>query len=195
MTEPLEPDILSQLRSLLRDHMTLMMGFAEGQVLAARAAELRLLDISPPELARRTRAFTGPMLKVASLLAQRARDLVQMIDRALDSADDKTIALVAAGVATATRSIVAFGRAVAPLVSPAVIFTGVTGVTLLNLAGDPNAETLRAALTYIVENANALAAFASHDAQLKVWLDWLISEIRRNLPVATKDGLQGQARQ
>ena len=97
MTEPLEPDVLSQLRSLLRDHMTLMMGFVEGQALAARAAELRLLEIPPLELARRTRAVTAPMLQVASLLAQRARTLVQAIDRALDTADEKTIALVAAG--------------------------------------------------------------------------------------------------
>ncbi|MGZ9074126.1 MAG: hypothetical protein ACXW3G_14745, partial [Rhodoplanes sp.] len=62
------------------------------------------------------------------------------------------------------------------------------------LAGDPNAETLRAALTYIVQNANALAAFAAHDPQLKAWLDRLISEIRRNIP-DTKVGLPGQARQ
>lgn len=185
MTEPLEPDILSQLRSLLRDHMTLMMGFAEGQALAARAAELRLLDIPAPELARRTRAITAPMLQLGSLLAQHARALVQAIDRALDKADEKTFALITAGVATGTHSIVAFGRAVAPFVTASAVGASLTGLNAFDLAGDPNAETVKAALIYIVENADALAAFASHDAQLKVWLDWLISEIRRNIPTAT----------
>jgi hypothetical protein len=194
MTERLEPDILSQLRSLLRDHMTLVMGFAEGQALAARAAELRLLEIPPAEIARRTHAVTGPMLSVASLLAQHARALVRAIDRALDMADEKTVALVAAGVSTATRSIVAFGRAIAPIVVPVTIVSTVAGANLSNLAGDPNAETLRAALTYIVQNTNAIAAFATHDPQLKTWLDWLISEIRRNI-TETEDGLPGQARQ
>jgi hypothetical protein len=78
------------------------------------------------------------MLQVALLLAQRARTLVQAIDRALDTA-----ALVAAGVSTATRSIVAFGRAVAPIVGPAAIVAGLAGANLSSLAGDPNAETLR----------------------------------------------------
>ena len=134
------------------------------------------------------------MLSVASLLAQHARALVRTLYRALDAADERTIALVAAGVSTATRSIVAFGRAVAPIIGPVAIASTLAGVNLSNLAGDPNAETLRAALTYIVQNADAIAAFATHDPQLKTWLDWLISEIRRNT-IETKAGLPGQARQ
>ena len=156
MAEQLEPDILSQLRSLLRDHTAFVLGFAQGQDLAARAAQLRLLDVEPTELASRARGVLRPMLGVSHLLANRARTLVRALDRALDVGDDKTLALTEAAVATATRSIIAFG--------------------------DPNAEALRAAISYIVHNANALAAFASHDAELRRWLDWVISEIRRNLP-------------
>jgi hypothetical protein len=72
MTEPLEPDVLSQLRSLVRDHTTFIMGFAEAQKLAARAAALQLLDIQPAELAHRARAVLAPMLD-ASLASGAAR--------------------------------------------------------------------------------------------------------------------------
>ncbi len=181
-TQRLEPDVLSQLRSLLRDHTTFIMGFAQGQELASRAAALRLLDVKPADLAQRARGVLAPMLDVSSLLAKHARSLVQTIDRALDASDDMTLALVGAAVSAATRSIIAFGRAVAPIIAPVAVATSITGINASTLSGDPNAEALRAALTYLIENANALAAFASHDAQLKAWLDWLISEIRRNLP-------------
>jgi hypothetical protein len=182
MAEQLEPDVASQLRSLLRDHMTFIMGFAQGQELAARAAALRLLEVEPAELGRRAKAVFSPMLSASSLLAKRATILIRMLDRALDRTDDQTLALVTASVSAATRSIVAFGRAVAPVAAGTAIVASLTGVNLGTLTGDPNAETLRAALFYMRENANALAAFASHDAQLKVWLDWLISEIRRDVP-------------
>ena len=187
MTERLEPDILSQLRSLLRDHTTFIMGFAQGQELATRAAALRLLDIRPADLAQRARGVLAPMLDTSSLLALHARALIQAIDRALDTSDEMTLALIGAAVAAATRSVIAFGRAVVPIVMGTAVASTLTGINVSTLMGDPNAETLRAALTYLVQNANALAAFATHDAQLKVWLDWLISEIRRNKDI-TDDG-------
>jgi len=101
---------------------------------------------------------------------------------ALATTDDITVALASAGVSAATRSIVSFGRALAPYVAVTAAITGATGITLTALAGDPNAETLRAALSFFVQHANNLAAFISHDAQLEQWVNWLISEIRRNIP-------------
>ncbi len=182
MSERLEPDILSQLRSLLRDHTTFIMGFEQGQELAARAAALRALDVRVGDLAARSRGIFVPMLRTRFLLATNAQTLVQSIDRTLDVVDEKTTALVGAAVAVGTRSIIAFGRAVAPLVAPAVVVSSLTGVNLSTLMGDANGEAIRAAATYLAQNANALSAFASHDAQLKLWLDWLISEIKRNAP-------------
>ena len=169
---------VSQLQSLLRDHTTFIMGFHEGQELAARAAALRLLEVERVELARRARSVLTPMLDTSSLLAQQARTLIKAIDRALEAIDEATYALIGAGVATATHSIIAFGRALAPYAGGAAVVAGLTGVNMATLSGDPKAEALRAALSYLAHNANALTAFAVHDAQLKVWLDWLISKIK-----------------
>ncbi len=184
MSERLEPDILSQLRSLLRDHTTFIMGFEQGQELSTRAAELRALDVKVGDLAVRSRGMFVPMLATGLLLATKARTLIQSVDRTLDIVDEKTLAVVTAAVTVGTRSIIAFGRAVAPVVTGVAVVTSITGINVSTISGDLNAETLRAALTYLTQNANALAAFASHDAQLKLWLDWLISEIRRNAPPA-----------
>lgn len=181
MADGIEPDILSELRSLIRDHTTFIMGFSEGQELTARAAALRVLDIDRDELRVRTHRILGPMLTTKSLLARRAAVLIQGVNRALDAADDVTYALLSASVATATRSLVAFGRAIAPIATGAAIFSGVTGANISNLAGDPNAEALRAALSYLIHNGNSLIAFAAHDAQLKAWLAWLLSEIQKEV--------------
>lgn len=182
LIEPLEPDVLSQLRSLMRDHTALIMGFAQGQELAAKAAALRLLDLQPADLAKSSHNALAPMLATPSLLAEHASTLIRVIDRALEGSDEITLALASAGISTATRSIVAFGRALAPYVVATAAVSGVTGINIMTLAGDPNAETLRAALRFFIEHANVLAAFVSHDVQLEQWVNWLISEIRRSVP-------------
>jgi hypothetical protein len=186
MVEALEPDILSELRSLVRDHTTFIMGFSEAQELTARAAALRILDIGNNELRTRTQRVLQPMLATKLLLARHAAILVQGINRALEVADDATYALLSASVAAATRGIVAFGRAVGPLVAGTAVVSGLTGVNVLTLGGDPNAEALRAALTYLAHNGNSLLAFAAHDAQLKVWLGWLLQEIQKAASASKK---------
>lgn len=178
ITEPLEPDVLSQLVSLTRDHAAFIMGFSEAEKLSERVAKLKLLDVGIQEFARLAHGVLVPMLRTRLLLARRAHALVDALSRALDSTDDKTVALIGAGVATATRAVIAFGRAVAPYAPYVAVFSGITGVTALTLAGDPNGEAIRAALRYLSENADALSAFATHNEQLKIWLDWLVGEIR-----------------
>jgi hypothetical protein len=182
MTPPLEPEVLAQLQSLVRDSMAFILGFADGQELASRAAAVRLLNIEPDELARRSHGVLSPMVCEPSLLASRANSLVRAIDRALDTADDKTLALVSAAVGTTTRSVVAFGRAAALVVTTMAVVASASGANISNLAGDPNAETIRTAIKFLLENANAISAFAAHDNRLQAWLDWLISEIRLNIP-------------
>lgn len=187
LLEPLEPDVLALLRALLRVHTAFIMGFPEAEELERRARALALLDVPLAELARRARAVLAPMLRVPSLLTCRAKALVQMLDRALDQADERTVALVGAGVATATEGIVAFGRAVTPFVVVAATAAGVSGYTIKDLVGDPNAEALKAALSYLIQNGRTLLAFACHNPQLQAWLEWLIEEVRRSAPLGSRE--------
>jgi hypothetical protein len=173
--------ILANLTQLARDHAAFVMGFAQGRDLAARAATLRQLGGNPDEQSRRAKAVLAPMLSAAGLLAERASRMIGMIDRALDVPDEKTHMILGAATAVATRSVVSFGRAVAPLLPHALVVGAAVGSPLdvgMKLSGDPNWESLRAAMLYLRDNADALASFASHDHVMRRWLEWLIDQIK-----------------
>ena len=71
---------------------------------------------------------------------------------------------------------------------------GVSGYTVKDLVGDPNAEALKAALSYLIQNGRTLIAFACHNPQLQAWLEWLIADrTQPRRPQAT--GLEGAGRQ
>ncbi len=173
--------IVSQLTSLTREFAGLIMGFKQGQELALRASELAKLNLSNQQQGQQISGVLKPMAQTASLLADRAKRLVQMLDRAIDTADEKTVAVLGAATATATRSIVAFGRAMQPHLKTAGVASAVAGSQLdliLKLSGDPNGDALRAAMLYLSGNADALYSFANHDPVMRRWLDWLIGEIK-----------------
>jgi hypothetical protein len=173
--------IMASLTQLARDHAAFVMGFTQGRELAARAAALRQLGPSSREHGRRAKDVLNPMLSVAGLLAERAGRMIGMIDRALDASDEKTIVLAGAATAVATRSIVSFGRALAAGWLPLTIASAVVGTPVditMKLSGDPNWETIRAAMIYLRDNASALSAFASHDPVMRRWLEWLIEQIK-----------------
>jgi hypothetical protein len=114
------------------------------------------------------------MLAAERLLASRARSLVSAIGRAYDEKDAIGFALLAAGMETGKNGIIAFGRALHP-----VLLTAGAVDIALTLAGDPSADTLRLACIYLRDNADAVCAIAASDPQLNAWVNWLISRIRR----------------
>jgi hypothetical protein len=114
------------------------------------------------------------MLETRRLLAERAQTLVRSLNRAIEELDAKTFAFLAGAVETGKNGLIAFGRAFHPV----ILLTG--GVdAALTLGGDPNAETLRATLLYLHNNAHAIFAFAASDPQLTAWLSWLIESISK----------------
>lgn len=184
--------ILASLVQLSRDHAAFIMGFEQGRDLAARAVNLSQLGHDAVEHGQRAKAVLAPMLSVAGLLAEKANRMIKMIDRALSVSDERTMALVGSATAVATRSVVAFGRAVSPLVRPVVVGGALFGAPVevaMKLSGDPNWETIRAAMIFLRDNAPALASFAGHDPVLRRWLEWLIEQIR--LHGASNDGDAG----
>lgn len=173
--------IISNLAQLARDLAAFLMGFEQGRQLAARATALRQLDLATGEQGLRVRAVLSPMLSTGGLLAERAGLMVRAIDRAFDIWDERTLHLLGAATAVATRGVVSFGRAIQPVLPYAVTVSALTGSPIdvaMKLTGDPNWETLRAAMLYLRENADALAIFASHDQILRRWLEWTIDQIK-----------------
>ena len=77
MTEPLEPDILAQLRSLTRDHAAFILGFSLGRRLLARAQALRDIDRPQEDIRKETVAILRPMATTGDLLAPSASRLVR----------------------------------------------------------------------------------------------------------------------
>jgi hypothetical protein len=170
--------ILSQLSSLMRDHSGFIMGYDEALALNAKAAELHRLEISPQILAEQAEAVLKPMLTTSGLLAEKATRVVVALDRALDIADEKTIALVTSSIIAATKNIVSFGRAIRPLLIPLTIVVGTPVDISMKLSGDPNWEAIRAAMHYLIENRQAITAFAAHDSVFIRWSNYLIDIIK-----------------
>jgi hypothetical protein len=174
ITPPLEPETLAEFRALLRDHTAFILGFDTGRKLTARAAALHAVEQRPEAIKDTALAVLRPMLKTRRLLADKAQHLVLSLTRAFEDLDAKTFAVLVAGVETGKNGLIAFGRALHPVI---LSFGSVD--LAMTLAGVPNAETLRATALYLHNNGDALIAFVASDPQLSEWLLWLIERARR----------------
>jgi hypothetical protein len=183
MTEPLEPEVLGELRSLTRDHTAFVMGFAEGQALTARAQALHDVGRHPDEIAATANAVLRAMLTSPRLLADRAQHLVRSLTRAFEDLPYQALPLVASGYETGKNGLIAMGRTLHPL---SVLSVATDAARIL--AGDAQADTLRMTLTYLHENSNAILALAASDQQLTEWLVWLTARARKFL-TEIDDGL------
>jgi hypothetical protein len=169
ITEPLEPEPLGELRALMRDHTAFVLGFTAGRELMARAEALRDAERPLEVIKATTLAILRPMLETKHLLAERAQHLVQSLSRALTEIDTQALSLLASGSETGRNGLIAFGRALHPL----LILAGSVDVVLM-VSGNAQADTLRTTISYLRDNADAIAAFAASDPQLSTWLTWLL---------------------
>jgi hypothetical protein len=177
-------DMVSQLVSLTRDYAAFIMGFKQAQELALKAAEISKLDLSKADQASQIFNVLEPMLKVKNLLAENAGRLFSSLSRATDKVDDATVALLGAGVSNTRNALVGFGRAVQkhPILATTILVAGSPLDVAMKLSGDPNWETIRAAMLFLSENTDVLYAFANHDPVMRRWLEWLIQEIKKVEP-------------
>ena len=168
MTEALEPEVLGDLRALVRDHAAFILGFATGQVLTVRAQALHDADRPPREIAAAVMAVLHAMIARPRLLATKARHLVRSLTRALEELEYWSLPLVSGGYETGKNGLIAMGRTL----HPTLVLAGAADVARI-LAGDVQADTLRTALLYFHENAKPIVAFAVSDSQMREWLEWL----------------------
>ncbi len=98
------------------------------------------------------------------------------LTRALQLIETSAYTVLASGSEPGKNGLIAFGRAVHPL----LVIAGSADVVRI-LAGDPNPDTLRTALLYLRDNADAIAAFTATDPQLNGWLAWLMGRTKELL--------------
>ena len=165
VTEPLEPEVLGGLRGLIRDHTAFVLGFAAGRDLMERAEQLRRPERPLAEIKATSVDILRPMVDFHSLLTEQAQRLVSSLLRAFNEFGTESLSLIASGSETAKNGVIAFGRAVHPLL---ILAGGVDVIRML--AGDAQVDTLRMTLNYLHDNGPAVAAFASIDPQLSSWL-------------------------
>jgi hypothetical protein len=114
-----------------------------GRELDARVAALHDLERTPEELKDTALRVLHSMLDVERLLANRARSLIRSLARAFDDLDARSFALLTASLETGKNGVIAFGRALHPV----LIAAGAIDIAR-SLAGDPGLDTLRAACLY-----------------------------------------------
>jgi len=172
LTPLIEPEPLADLRALIHDHAAFILGFEKGRELASRVAALHNLERTPEQLRDMALRVLRPMLEGRHLLAQQAQRLVRALVRAFEDGDAKGFALLTAGFETGKNGIIAFGRALHPV----LLAAGAVDIARA-LLGDASADTLRAATVYLRDNAEPLIGLAASDPQLSIWLEWLISRM------------------
>jgi hypothetical protein len=176
MTEPLEPEIIANLRALTLDHIAFISGFAIGRELMSRVQTIHQMNRPLDEIKRITGDVLRPMLSTRRLLGDKARSLIASLARAFDDLDIKAVTLLSSGSETARNSLIAFGRAVHPIV---VLTEGAAMIAIL--AGSPYPQILTTSLLFIRDNADAIMAFAASDPELSQWLVWLIERSNKFL--------------
>ena len=176
VTEPLEPETVANLRALILDHTAFINGFAAGRELRARAQAIHEVNRSIEEIKQATAGTLRPMLTTKRLLAQKAQGLIGSLVRAFEDLDTRAIGLISSGSETAKNSLIAFGRAIHPII---VLSEGTAMIAILMNSSHP--EILKAALIYLRDNAESITAFAASDPELSRWIVWLIDRTKKFL--------------
>lgn len=174
MTEPLEPEIQGELNALMALHAAFLLGFKIGRELTSRAQAFANANRNIAETAQETSNVLRPMLSSPGLLAARAHQIIDSLNSTIETANYRTALLVQTGIDTATNSLIAYGRSLLKV----TLATGAFIDIVVNLYGDPNWEPVRAAVKFLTENRGAIAVFAAHNPELKLWLEWTIERAR-----------------
>jgi hypothetical protein len=183
MTDPLEPELAGLLNALITDHTTFVLGFEEGRELAARRAENRLYGEDLKSVRDKTVSVLEVFERQTGLFGDEAKKLIAGTSAALREGLWSARDLVETAAGLAVNGVIGVGRAVVPAVLDAAKTAGTYGGGVWvgsTLAGDPNMEAIRAALSMFAnEGAQLMAVAAGHDVHR--FIGW----IRERSGVAT----------
>lgn len=173
LAEPLEPQLEAQLQSVIRQHGAFVMGFEEARALVQRADEFAV-DVT------RLREINEPGTILLRELTEN-RDLVDERTHALHKpVRDSVIEFGWAGsrvgysayliVRNGVRAMIKFSVGDSP--NTGAILGLLTGGSVM--AGDPNAEFIRAAVPVLQQHGSQLLAFFNHSPEMRAYVEWAL---------------------
>jgi len=173
LAEPLEPQLDALLQSVVRQHGAFIMGFEEGLDLVRRADEFavdtaRLREIEEPGF-----FLLNELTDNRDLVDERTRELHRPVR---DSVTEFGWASSRVGysayliVRNGVRAMIKFTVGDDPNIG--AILAVLAGGSAL--AGDPNAEFVRAALPVLQQYGAQLLAFFNHSPEMRAYVEWAL---------------------
>jgi hypothetical protein len=172
MTEAVEPAVLADLRALIVDHKLLTEGFAVGRQMRERVDRFNASGENPQAAAARSKPVLEAMLKVPGLLAERARSIVDALNRAMNFVGDLTLQTVVASQELSRNAVLAIGG---------MIYAHETAIRLtVVLGGADHFDSLALALVFFRDHGQTVCALASNDPVMRIWIEYIIEAVERN---------------
>ena len=173
LAEPLEPQLDASLQNVVRQHGAFILGFREGRDLVQRADEFAIDNARIQQIEVPGVILLGELTENRDLVDDRTRALHRPIRDSLaefgwvGSRVSYTAYLI---VRNAVRAIIKYtvgeNRSVGEVLA---IMTGVSVV-----AGDPNAEFIRAAVPILQHYGSQLLAFFNHSPEMRAYVEWAL---------------------
>lgn len=173
LAEPLEPQLDAQLQNVVRQHGAFVMGFGEGRDLIQRADEFALDAARLRQIEQPGKILLGELSNNRNLVDARTRALHKPV---LDNVTEFGWAGSRVGYAAylivrnGIRAIIKF--TLGDNANLGVVAGVLTGIS--TLAGDPNAEFIRAAVPVLKEHGTQMIVFFNHSPEMRAYVEWAL---------------------
>lgn len=173
LSEPLEPNIDALLRNVVRQHGAFIMGFAEGRDLVERADQFAVDRARLEEIEAPGQILLSEFTDNKELVDERTRALHRPVRASVTefgwvaSRSGYSAYLI---VRNAVRAMIKFSVGSDPNLG------AIAGILLGGsaLAGDPNAEFIRAAVPVLQQYGSQLTAFFNHSPEMRAYVEWAL---------------------
>lgn len=173
MTEPLEPQLDASLQNVVRQHGAFIMGFNEGRDLIQRADEFTIDTARLREIEESGSVLLNELTENRDLVDDRTRqlhrpvrDTVAEFGWASSRVGYSAYLIVRNGVHAMIKFAVGSDPNIGELLA---ILAGVSV-----LAGDPNADFIRAAIPVLQQYGSQLLAFFNHSPEMRAYVEWAL---------------------
>ena len=177
LATPLEPQLAAGLASLVRDHGPFILGFEEGRELMERADRFALDAQVIAKIEEPGNALLNELTENRELVEEQTRNLHRPVRDAVDEfgwqagrAGFSAYLIIRKAVHATMQFLIGEktrgGQAMIALLGGAAATSTV--------AGDPNAEFVRAALTFLRDYSAQIISYFNHSPEFRAYVDWVL---------------------
>lgn len=179
IAEPLEPQLEALLQHVVRQHGAFIMGFKEGRELVQRSDEFALDNVRLKEIREPGTTLLDELANNSDLIEDRTRahnravrDHLLEVDWTVSRSVYSAYLLIRNSFRAIIKSSVGDHPNVGAMLGLAI------GVS--TLAGDPNAEFLRAAIPVLQHQGTQLLAFFNHSPEMRAYVEWALHLLEKD---------------